>query len=673
MAKRSVKASQEGIREAKKAFTKKGWTQEYLAFEVNLKTRQPIWRFFTGQPVERFIFMEICFILGLNWREIAENPPAESTKNEDEELPTIEALVRRVRLQRSDKIQNQCGTVQLLDTGHPVDIDDVYIDLDVVEEIASREWADGTELRSIEPEKFDCLLGSTSLVQKQIAATKTVERYSKLRVLGKPGSGKSTFLRHLAMECNQGEFLATQVPIFITLRDFAEESRDLDEFSLLKYIASEFITSGISDPTVVETLLCEGRVLLLLDGFDELLSKDSNAVFTEIRRFSQKYQNNFFVVTWRTAGAKNFNLNCFKDVEIAPLTPGQVSTFANKWFATFTNAQNAQEAAVNFIKNLDLAEDIELRGLVTTPLFLNLVCSVFHKQENFPVPEAEFYKQCLELLLFKWDGANGIQRDEIYRGFLLPQKLKLLSNIAAKMFEKQHYFVKQQCLVQYIGDCLQTLANSPSEPEELQLDSESVLKAIELQHGLLVERVQGIFSFSYLAFQEYLTARKIVFCANSLELEKSLRNLVTHLTEPRWRKVFLLTTSMLRSPDFLVQLMKQEIDALIAQDSHLQEFLVNISQKSVALAAHPKRLNNRAIYLSLAKTPLTTVLAQQRLIQDDWNFSAAQQEVLNKYYDANELLLDCLNSNSDVSPAVRQEIEFTFLLPQTDLTSLLSS
>jgi predicted NACHT family NTPase len=75
MAKRSLQASPVGIQRAKRAFALKGWTQENLAGEVNLKTRQPIWRLFTGQPVDRQIFMDVCHILDLEWREIASNPP----------------------------------------------------------------------------------------------------------------------------------------------------------------------------------------------------------------------------------------------------------------------------------------------------------------------------------------------------------------------------------------------------------------------------------------------------------------------------------------------------------------------------------------------------------------------------------------------------------------------
>ncbi|MEH1982187.1 MAG: hypothetical protein V7L27_23430, partial [Nostoc sp.] len=63
MVKRSLQASLNGIQEAKRAFARKGWTQDNLAGEVNLKTRQPIWRFFSGRPVERHTFIEICLVL----------------------------------------------------------------------------------------------------------------------------------------------------------------------------------------------------------------------------------------------------------------------------------------------------------------------------------------------------------------------------------------------------------------------------------------------------------------------------------------------------------------------------------------------------------------------------------------------------------------------------------
>ena len=37
---------------------------------MGVKTRQPIWRFFAGKPVDRYTFFEICARLDLNWEEI---------------------------------------------------------------------------------------------------------------------------------------------------------------------------------------------------------------------------------------------------------------------------------------------------------------------------------------------------------------------------------------------------------------------------------------------------------------------------------------------------------------------------------------------------------------------------------------------------------------------------
>ncbi|MBN3899099.1 MAG: NACHT domain-containing NTPase [Nostoc sp. NOS(2021)] len=764
MVKRSLQASLTGIQEAKRAFAHKGWTQDNLAGEVNLKTRQPIWRFFSGRPVERHTFIEICSVLSLNWREIATNPPAEFGELQEYTPPSvldIDTLVQKVRSQRFDKIQDQCGILQLLDINRPVAIDDIYIDVNILEEIASQQYLEISELQNIDPKEFD-RFGLGDADQNQIPGTQAVEKYSKLRMLGRPGVGKTTFLQYLAIQCNQGAFAANQVPIFITLRNFAEESKVNNEFSLLKYIRQEFLRSRISDPSVIETLLSAGRVLLLFDGMDEVLNQQSNAVLSEIRRFSDKYHKNRFVATCRSAVQK-LRLRGFTDVEIAPFTSAQILAFAQKWFVAFTktNNQDGLEQSVEFIQKLELDENWEFRQLVVTPLFLHLACWVFHGKENFPTKRTDFYKQGLDLVLGKWDEARGVERDNVYRGFLLPQKLQLLSQIAAATFEQGQYFFEQRIVEQYIGEYIRNLTSAPMDVNELQIESEAALKAIEAQHGLLTERARGIFSFSYLAFQEYLTARKIVASHNLQAFKQALGGLVSHITDPHWREIFLLTATMLRSADELVLLMKQQIDTLVAQDSYLQEFLTWASQKSRTIPTKPKDATVRAFYLALSRTPhiashfalassldqgmfldialddllvecaidgsqdfahihacgdaLSNILgivldvglykslqqlseqlpnsrqsqkrfelwgqtnysawAEQlkrtvnnyRNINHEWQFSQQQQQVLQGYYDANQLLLDCLSSNSEVTPAIRQEIEATLLLPQKEL------
>ncbi len=764
MAKRSLQASPAGIQRAKRAFTLKGWTQENLAAEVNLKTRQPVWRFFTGQPVDRQVFMETCHILDLDWREIAATPPAaflDPGESLDPHPLTLDERVAEVRSQHYDTIQHQCAVLQLLDINHPVNIDDIYVDVNILEAVANQQWLEFNDLNNLALTEFD-RVGVGGVNIPQVPGIEAVKAYGKLRVLGKPGVGKTTFLQHLAVQCNRGKFAADQVPIFISLREFAEKAKHQGEFSLFNTIHQTLEMDGMTDPAQLETLLYEGRVLMLMDGIDEVLNQDINVVIREIRAFSDKYYRNSFVVSCRTA-AQKLALKGFTDVEIAPFTQAQIATFAQKWFVTLgkTVTPQGQAQAAEFVQKLDLPENWQFRQLVATPLFLHLACWVFQGEGKFPSKRTAFYKQGLDLLLGKWDETKGVERDDIYRGFLLPQKIKLLSQLAAVTFEHGQYFFEQRTIEQYIEDYLQNLPGRGLEPEEFQLESEAMLKAIEAQHGLLIERARGIFSFSYLAFQEYLTARKIVATHNLRALEQALGGLVSHIADPHWHEVFLLTAAMLRSADALVQLMKQEIDALVAQDPHLQDFLMWASQKSQTIPAEPKLATTRAFYLALAQAPHTadqfalastldqgvfldaalenllvefaidhsqdfafanacsealnnilvivldagfhkslqqlkdqmpasnqsqerlqgwwkdnyTVWVEQlkdtivhyRNIHHSWQFSPEQEQVLKRYYDANQLLVDCLNSNCEVTETIRQEIEATLLLPQTEL------
>ncbi len=64
---------------------------------------------------------------------------------------------------------------------------------------------------------------------------------------------------------------------------------------------------------------------------------------------------------------------------------------------------------------------------------------------------------------------------------------------------------------------------------------------------------------------------------------------------------------------------------------------------------------------------LRSVMIAYRNIGHDWQFNEQQKELLEQYYEANLLLVDCLNSSSDVTPAVRSHIEETLLLPIAEI------
>jgi predicted NACHT family NTPase len=669
MAKRSIQASPVGIQQAKRAFSLKGWTQENLAGEVNLKTRQPIWRFFTGQPIDRQIFMEICSVLDLEWRVIALDPPEDFLDPEDRQpVLGIDQLVQQVRLNHREQVQNQCGILQLPNMSHPIGIEDIFVDVNSLEPISSQSWL-GNPLGPSLVESDDDSIGLGCDIDRAIQpGMQSVQQQSKLRVLGKPGIGKTTFLQHLAIQCNKGLFAIDQVPVFITARDFAEESRHHGEFNLYCYIKSHYFISEHKTAGLLEIFLQSGRVFLIIDGIDEVLDVDRMLVLKEIRRFSEEYHLNRFVISCRIADQR-LQLKGFTDIEIAPFNPDQINAFTTKWFAAFGNGpkltdrgSSDRSPSQDLIEILDFPCNHQLRQFVSTPLFLHLACWIFQGKGRLPSKRSEFYKQILDLLLGKWDEMRGVERDDLYQDFLLPQKIRLLSQLALLTLEQEQFFFERQMIELHIKDHLRKLPQTILEPEELQIKCEIILSAIETQNGFLVERSQGVLSFSYWGIRDYFAARNIVDSYDLLTLKQSLDKLVDHIAKPSWRDVFLLTTEMIRCPDSFLQLMGQKIDVIKSQDSDLYEFLSTTHQSATATESH---------WLDISYSDWMDRLTGTKLEGDDGSsprlFDTQQTQILHDYHNASQLLLHCLNSSCQVTNFTRKELEITLLFPQSYL------
>jgi predicted NACHT family NTPase len=248
--------------------------------------------------------MEVCAQLGLNWEEIAE---PESLKPQQDDTQDIDALVQEVREQIQSYIQERCGTMRVLDMTQPVASGEIYTSVNILEKLTGRRGLELAELmRDTSPEKFErfCL---GDVREQRVPGLEAVEKFSKLMILGKPGAGKTTFLKHLAIQCIGGEFQGDRVPVFITLKDFAEADGKPD---LLEYITRLVAMPSVGaqglaplqpNVAVMQEILRQGWALILLDGLDEVRDADSNRVLRQIREFSQHFSQNQFVITCRIA------------------------------------------------------------------------------------------------------------------------------------------------------------------------------------------------------------------------------------------------------------------------------------------------------------------------------------------------------------------------------------
>ena len=401
----------------------------------------------------------------------------------------------------------------------PIGLNDIYTKVNILERITGRRRKPISELLlECKSEDFD-RFGLSSITEERVPGLDAVKKYAKLIILGKPGGGKTTFLKHLALQCIKGNILDKLVPIFITLKDFAESA---NEASLLEYINQQFVEYGVTDAQIA-ILILSNRVLFLLDGLDEVQEKDTLRVLKEIRELSDQFNDNHFVITCRIA-AKEYTLENFTEVEVTDFDEEQIQTFVTKWFEAKDSNLYQQ-----FIQQLKEKEPI--KELASNPLLLTLLCLEFEDAGDFPSDRPELYRRATNTLLRKWDAKRGIHRDIVYHQLSVQRKENLLSHIALTTFEKGDYFFKQRQVEQYIADYIQNLTEEKADEQTLQLDSEAVLKSIEAQHGLLVERARGVYSFSHLTFQEYFTARSIVNSANPQAIDDpALQGLLRHIS-----------------------------------------------------------------------------------------------------------------------------------------------
>lgn len=591
MSKRSLKLSREGIKISNKALKSKNWSKEYLAGHLSLSP-STIHSFFAGKPVDRTNFLLICEPLALDWQEVADLSPDAELKPDDKKQDTsidIDALVLEVRQKIRGSIVMRCGTIRVLDMSQPIGLNDIYTKVNILEKITGRRRKEIPELLlECTREKFD-RVGLPRITEERVPGLDVIKKYANLIILGKPGAGKTTFLKYLAIECILGEALDKLVPIFVTLKDFAQAA---NQVSLLEYINQQFDESGVTSAQVAN-LLTSGRVLFLLDGLDEVQEKDTLKIFNQISELSDQNKDNHFVITCRIA-AKEYTLEKFTEVEVADFDESQIQTFVNKWLKAKDDDLNQQ-----FFQRL--LENKPIQELASNPLLLTLLCLEFEENGDFPNDRAELYKRATNTLLRKWDAKRGIQRDIVYHQLSVQRKENLLSHIALTTFEKGDYFFKQRQVEQYIADYIQNLSEVETDQETLQLDSEAVLKSIEAQHGLLVERARGIYSFSHLTFQEYFTARSIVNSANPQAIDNpALQGLIWHTFDKRWREVFLLVAEMLSSADILLLSMKHTIDLWASQHRPLQEILTWANQKACEVSTPYKEATVRCFYLCLA-------------------------------------------------------------------------
>lgn len=360
---------------------------------------------------------------------------------------------------------------------------------------------------------------------------------------------------------------------------------------------------------------------------------------------------NHFVISYRIA-VREFKFEQFPQVKIANLNDEQIASFAIRWFAAFDPTKSNR-----FIQKLKANSSI--RELANNPLLLMLLCLIFSKSDDFPANPLELYKEGLNLLLKKWDAKRNIEREQTHKKVFL---------VAMAMLRNADYLL--QLMKQQIDDLL-------AQDEQLQAfltwvsqksrDVHADYKPVTVRafyFDLALSRalalVGGTLELAR-AFASTLTCNLECSLALDLALDRALAlNQVVDLTlNPNlvFERVLERTLAHARTFD---PMLERTLQQLLEQ---LPNFGRDRKKFKHWWSTHGQNWTEQ----------LRSVMIEHRHLGYNWQFSAQQRKALKQYYNANQLLVDCLNSNFYVTRKVREEIEATLLLPIAEISPLFTN
>jgi hypothetical protein len=397
-------------------------------------------------------------------------------------------------------------------------------------------------------------------------------------LLGDPGSGKTSILRHLA--CEYGEPPAVElsnspkfVPLFLSLRNFANNRRESP--TLLEAIASQArydagLLEGDVDLQRIEAMLAMGEAVLLFDGLDEAGDVHTRQDISRlICTFSQDYPLCPVLVTSRKIGYQQAPLPAyiFQSFTVEPFSLKQQTAFIHKWCdrrlpgPEKSNLRNDQ--IDSFLEAIRVAAP-DVQEMASNPLLLTLMAWIHDEMGHLPPSRGDLFDECVEMLLYRRDDKRFSGQESelermvppithhVARGYYGALALKA-QELNEKKGREGRGLIPNSSLVSWLEglrfNALKREIHDEDERKRKAVDQAvTFLDFGEQRCGLLRDRGDDSRAFVHLSFQEFLAAERKAtpFPTDFPKLIELAAFIVERCTKAAWRETLLLLFYHLR-------------------------------------------------------------------------------------------------------------------------------
>ncbi|QXE32988.1 NACHT domain-containing protein [Streptomyces sp. GMY02] len=396
-------------------------------------------------------------------------------------------------------------------------------------------------------------------------ADRELRSHRRALIRGVAGAGKSTLMRWLGAVAAGGVRTdGAYGP------DDPARSAGADEFSAVPFLLELVRFAGGRPPSlselVAETLrpempdgwvrktLAEGKVLLLLDGLDEVRPRERVHLEEWVDEQLFSYPDTRCIVTTRpsTVAEQWWADRGFERFDLLPMSRHSVDRYVRGWHKKARDDQPDTPGGMEVRKELERCEQgllstlsnrPALRGMSANPLLCGLLCALnLERGEHLPESRKQIYDAAVDLLLVRWPHLRRRHRAEVQPGGTAgtasmgpdsgdpplrdEELLKLLQRLAFWLVTNRRLILDHDVAERRVAASLFGLRSGSESPRR-------TLEYLAHESGLLRELPDRSIEFVHRTFRDHLAAKEVVE-------EENLNLMLDNADKPHWHDVVVM-------------------------------------------------------------------------------------------------------------------------------------